>query len=60
MALKNFTKAQIEAFTDENEFIEEVVIPLFETISDVCKFRDYGPVKIEFWGKDKRMENYSQ
>ena len=56
--IKRFTKEELAAYTDENAFIEEVVIPLFETIADTCKFREYGPVKIEFWGRDKRMETY--
>jgi len=54
--MRTFTQAEIDAYTDENLFTVEVVISLLETVADTCEFNNYGPVKIEFWGKDKRLE----
>jgi hypothetical protein len=56
MNLKPFTKRQIESFNDENKFVEEMVIPLFEKIAEYRGYFGNGPVKIENWGKDKRNE----
>jgi hypothetical protein len=56
MNLKPFTKGQIESFSDENKFVEEIVIPLFEKIAEYRGYFRNGPVKIENWGKDKRNE----
>lgn len=56
MIYPQLTKQELEAYTDENKFTEEVVIPLFEVISEVEGYKGNGAVKIEFWGKDKRLE----
>jgi hypothetical protein len=56
MNLKLFTKKQIESFNDENKFVEEVVMPLFEKVAEYRGYFGNGPVKIENWGKDKRNE----
>ncbi len=50
------TKKKIEEYKDENLFIQEVVIPLFERLANFARYDKNGPVKIEFWGKDKRLE----
>src|SRR3989344_5367371 len=54
--LIGITKNKIKGYTDENLFTEEVVIPLFERLANFAGYDKNGPVKIEFWGKDKRLE----
>lgn len=54
--LIGITQDKIEAYTDETLFIKEVVIPLFEKLSDDSGYNKNGPVKVDFWGKDKRFE----
>ncbi len=51
------TKSTITAYTNENKFIEEIVIPLFEKLADSAGYYRNGPVKLDFWGKDKRLES---
>lgn len=54
--MKKYTKEELEAYTSEDLFTEEIVIPLLEAVAEACEFSKFGPVKIEFWGKDKRLE----
>ena len=51
------TSQDILAYTNEDLFTEEVVIPLFKRLAERAGYDQNGPVKVEFWGKDKRTEN---
>lgn len=56
MKLKKLSKKNIQRYKDENKFIEEVIIPLFNVIAKYRGYINNGPVKIENWGRDKRNE----
>jgi len=56
MFFRGITKKQIQNYTDENKFIEEIIMPLFRLIAEYRGYFNNGPVKIENWGKDKREE----
>jgi hypothetical protein len=58
MRLKPFSKKEIISYKsgDEDKFIEEIIIPLFEDISDIVGYRNNGNVKVENWGKDRNRD----
>ncbi len=56
MNFRKFTKKQIKDYKNENKFVEEVIIPLFDIIAKYRRYSNNGPVKIENWGRDKKSE----
>lgn len=54
--MRCFKKEEIETYDDEDKFTEEVVMPLMEFIFSNSDISQNGAYKIEFWGKNKRLE----
>jgi len=55
MKLRQFSKNEILSYRSglEDKFIEELVIPLFEEISEIAGFKD---VKVEYWGRERNRD----
>jgi len=54
--MKIYTKSEIESYTDEDKFTEEVVLPLINLVFGMSGFSNNGVFKVEYWGKNKRLE----
>lgn len=59
MRLKPFSKEEILSYRgkgEEDKFIADLIIPLFEAISEVAGYYNNGSVKIEHLGKDRNRD----
>jgi len=55
MELRPFSKKGILSYKSgkEDDFIADLIVPLFEKISEVAGYYQNGPVKVEYLGKDR-------
>lgn len=58
MRLKPFSKEEILSYKrgQEDKFINDLIIPLFEAVSEAAGYYKNGSVKIEYWGRDRNRD----